>query len=118
MRVVLREVGQVEAHLLPLLHVFDGEVEPEDVTSCVGIDPEEEIVLALADLHHAVQVPALEPRLKREFLLQVDRRVHALEGAVVDLVLVELVVDHRILSYSRVTCRKLVFLLTFRSLKS
>lgn len=118
MGVVLGEVGEIQAYFLAFFHIFDSEVEPEDMASRVGIDPKEEIVFIIADLYHTVQVPAFEPWLKREFFVEVDGRVHPLEGSVVYLILVELIMDHRILSYWVVTWRKLVFLLTFRSLKS
>jgi hypothetical protein len=51
------------------------------MTARVTVDPHKEIVLALAYLHHTVQVAPLKVTVKHEFLPLLDGGVHALEDA-------------------------------------
>lgn len=99
MRAVLGQVADVQPDPPPLSSVSHGEVVPGEVTSCVGVYPEEEVVLVGCDLNGAVQIAAFEPGLEDEFLLGVEGGVHALKGAVVELVPVELVMRHAVLLY-------------------
>jgi hypothetical protein len=115
-RAVLGEVADVEFDPSALVAVAEGEVVPGEVSPCIGVDAEEEVVLIGADLDRAVQVAALEPGLEGEVL--VDGGVHAFEGAVVELVAVELVVRHRVLSGGGGTLMELLLRAAFDSVKA
>lgn len=65
---------------------------------CVGVDPKKEIIFSFADLHCTVEIATFEPRLKDEFVLDIDGRVHSLKSPIVNLILIELIMDHRILN--------------------
>jgi hypothetical protein len=94
--VAFGQVAQVE--LDPAVaHVFDREVEPEEVSSGVGVYPEEKVVLVGVHLYNAVKVTSFKPRLKNQLVSCLQRGIHAFKGSIVDLISVELVVVHRVL---------------------
>lgn len=61
------------------------------MASCIGVYPEEEVILVWGNFYGAVQVSAFESGLEDEFFLGVEGGIHALEGSVVELIPVELV---------------------------
>lgn len=90
---VLVDVTDVELDAAAVLAVSYCEVVPESVPAGVGVDPQEQVILAFADPHHAVEVGRLELRVEDKFTAGRDSGVHAFERAVVDRRLVILVFE-------------------------
>lgn len=57
------------------------EVVPQNVPRCIGVHPQDQVVLQRLQPHHAVEVAALEQTLEDQLLLG-GQGIHAGEGAV------------------------------------
>ena len=60
----------------------------------IRVDPQKQVILFGANLHHAVQVTRLEIRIEGQLLLFIESGVHAFECSVEHLVSVKLVMRH------------------------
>ena len=117
MSVAFGQVADIQANLLVGWAVSDGEVEPVDVASGVGVNSQEKVILCLTNFDSTIEVSPFEPRFEDELLLQIQGRVHAFEGTVEYLVFVELIMHHALLHIQGGTLNKELFLATFLSSK-
>lgn len=113
---VLADIADIQLHAAPLATVSYCEVVPEGVSPGVRVHSQEQIVLAVAHLHHAVQVCRFELRIKHQLCIGSDGWVHPFEGAVVYCCFVVLVLVHRLLTLMLCcTPNMLLFTARFRS---
>lgn len=113
MSIRLGQITDIKFDFFCLHTSFYSEVKPKNVASCVGINPQKEVILIITHFDCTIQISSLKSRLKDEFFLQIECWVHSLESAVEDLVFVELIVQHG-LHNQRLTFTILLFLLILR----
>lgn len=63
------QITYIKFDSLPLLTPPDCKVKPEQIAPSIGINPQKEIVFALAHLDHTVQISPLKPRFENQLLL-------------------------------------------------
>jgi hypothetical protein len=89
---MLTDIADIKGHLPPQGPIPHTEIIPERMPPRIRVDPQKQIILFLPYLHHTVQVGRLEHRIKQEFGVLPDRRVHSLKSPIVYCCLVMFVV--------------------------
>lgn len=85
------------------------EIEPKQMPPGIGINPQKQIILILANLNNTVQITGLKPGIKFQLFVPIDGGIHSLKSPVIDLILIKLVLAHGFLCIGlRQYCEEIV----------
>ena len=102
------QVADIESDgILYISLVLDAKIIPTGVSSGVGVDPEEKIVLVGCNFDSAIKVAVFEGAVEAEFV-GLDGGVHSFEGSVEEGGAIVVVVSESLLTNSNATFMKLL----------